>query len=41
MAKQTNSNNRKVVFGKKKKGVAKKSYGKYNPKPKAYRGQGR
>jgi hypothetical protein len=32
---------RKITFGKKITGVAKKSYGKYNPKPKKYRGQGR
>ena len=25
---------RKISFGKKKTGIAKKSYGKYNPKPK-------
>lgn len=32
---------RKVSFGKRKKGVAKKSYNKHSPKPKPYRGQGR
>ena len=32
---------RKSSFGKKKTGIAKKSYGKYNPKPKKYKGQGR
>ena len=32
---------RKISFGKKKTGIAKKSYGKYNPKPKKYRDQGR
>ena len=32
---------RKISFGKKKTGIAKKSYGKYNTKPKKYRGQGR
>jgi hypothetical protein len=31
----------KISFGKKRTGVAKKSYGKYNQKPKKYRGQGR
>ena len=31
----------KVSFGKKKLGVAKKSYNKHSPRPKAYRGQGR
>lgn len=35
------SNVRKVTFGKRKKGVAKKSYNKHSPKPKPYRGQGR
>jgi len=32
--------NGKISFGKKKKGVAKKSYSKYEEKPKKYRGQG-
>ena len=32
---------RKITFGKRKGGVAKKSYNKNNPRPKAYRGQGR
>ena len=32
---------RKISFGKRKKGSAKKSYNKHNPKPKKYRGQGR
>ncbi len=40
MAKQV-SNSNKVTFGARKKGKAKKSYNKHNPKPKAYRGQGR
>lgn len=31
----------KVSFGARKKGNAKKSYNKYTPKPKTYRGQGR
>ena len=35
------SDSRKVSFGKKKRGVAKKSYNKHSPKPKAYIGQGR
>lgn len=39
MAKLTS--NGKVSFGKKKEGSAKKSYNKHNPRPKAYRGQGR
>lgn len=40
MAKQINTSN-KVTFGPRKKGKAKKSYNKHNPRPKAYRGQGR
>ena len=32
---------RKVSFGKRKMGNAKKSYNKHTPRPKAYRGQGR
>jgi len=32
---------RKVSFGKRRKGVAKKSYNKHSPKPKPYKGQGR
>ena len=32
---------RKISFGKRRVGVAKRSYGKYNQKPKKYRGQGR
>jgi len=35
------SNPRKVSFGKKKQGVAKKSFNKHSPRPKKYRGQGR
>ena len=31
----------KQIFGKAKVGVAKKSWNKHSPKPKAYRGQGR
>ncbi len=31
----------KVTFGKRKTGIAKKTYNKHTPKPKAYRGQGR
>lgn len=34
-------NNNKISFGKKKTGVAKKSYSKFQEKPKAYKGQGR
>jgi hypothetical protein len=32
---------KKISFGKRKRGVAKKSYNKHSPKPKQYRGQGR
>jgi hypothetical protein len=32
---------KKVSFGKRKQGCAKKSYNKHSPKPKKYRGQGR
>lgn len=35
------SDSRKVNFGKRKFGHAKKSFNKHSPKPKAYRGQGR
>ncbi len=35
------SSNKKVTFGKRGKGKAKKSYSKYEEKPKKYRGQGR
>ena len=31
----------KVNFGKRKKGLAKKSFNKHNPRPKKYIGQGR
>jgi len=43
MAKGTKSSgvSRKISFGKRKGGSAKKSYNKHSPKPKAYRGQGR
>lgn len=42
MAKGTSrGENRKVIFGKRKTGAAKKSYNKHTPRPKAYRGQGR
>jgi hypothetical protein len=40
MAKVSNDA-RKVTFGKRKIGSAKKSYNKHSPKPKKYRGQGR
>ena len=32
---------RKVTFGKRKSGAAKKSFNKHTPKPKKYVGQGR
>jgi len=35
------SDPRKITFGKRKTGSAKKSYNKHNPRPKAYRGQGK
>ena len=42
MAKAKSSlDSRKVTFGKRKKGSAKKSYNKHNPRPKAYVGQGK
>jgi hypothetical protein len=40
MAKNVSSA-KKISFGKRKRGVAKKSYNKHSPKPKQYRGQGR
>jgi hypothetical protein len=40
MAKQS-SDSRKVTFGKRKTGRAKKSFNKHSPKPKKYIGQGR
>jgi hypothetical protein len=42
MAKAKSSlDSRKISFGKRKKGSAKKSYNKHTPRPKAYVGQGR
>ena len=44
MAKSTkggSSPSRKISFGKKKSGVAKKDFSKYDQKPKKYQGQGR
>ena len=32
---------RKVTFGSRKRGSAKKSYNKHSPRPKLYRGQGK
>ena len=41
MAKVKTGDSRKVSFGKRKRGSAKKTYNKHSPKPKMYRGQGR
>ena len=43
MAKQSakSSDSRKISFGARKLGKAKKSYNKHTPRPKAYRGQGK
>ena len=41
MAKVKSGDSKKVIFGKRKRGSAKKSYNKHSPKPKDYRGQGR
>jgi hypothetical protein len=41
MAKGKSDSLRKITFGVRKKGVAKKSYNKHTPRPKKYRGQGR
>ena len=35
------TDSRKISFGKRKGGKAKKSFNKHSPKPKPYRGQGR
>lgn len=35
------SDSRKITFGKRKTGKAKKTYNKHSPRPKQYRGQGR
>jgi hypothetical protein len=35
------SQSRKISFGKKRRGVAKKGFSKYEQKPKKYQGQGR
>jgi len=40
MAKGSNDS-RKLTFGKRKKGNAKKCFNKHNPRPKKYVGQGR
>ena len=41
MAKTKTGDSRKVNFGSRKRGRAKKSFNKHSPKPKVYRGQGR
>lgn len=41
MAKGSSNDARKISFGKRKKGAAKKSFNKHTPRPKEYRGQGR
>lgn len=41
MAKTKTGDSRKVNFGSRKRGSAKKSFNKHSAKPKAYRGQGR
>jgi hypothetical protein len=38
---KSSSEARKVTFGARKKGTAKKSFNKHTPRPKKYRGQGR
>jgi len=40
-AKGASGAERKVSFGKRKKGNSQKSFNKHSPKPKEYRGQGR
>jgi len=40
-AKGSSGVSRKITFGKRKSGSAKKSYNKHTPRPKEYRGQGR
>lgn len=38
---KSKGDSQKITFGKRKCGHAKKSYNKHNPRPKAYKGQGR
>lgn len=38
---KSSGESRKVTFGKRKTGAAKKSFNKHSPRPKEYRGQGR
>ena len=41
MAKAMTGSSKKVNFGSRKKGRAKKSFNKHSPRPKSYIGQGR
>lgn len=41
MAKAGSNNPRKISFGKRKKGKAKKAFNKHDSKSRTYRGQGR
>jgi len=41
MAKASSSDARKVTFGSRKRGAAKKSFNKHSPRPKKYKSQGR
>lgn len=41
MAKKGSSDVKKLTFGRRKTGSAKKAYNKHTPRPKKYRGQGR
>ena len=41
MAKSKSTNSNKVIFGKRKGGKARKSYGPKDQKPKQYKGQGK
>jgi hypothetical protein len=38
---KSKGDSKKISFGKRKTGRAKKSFNKHSPRPKAYRGQGR
>ncbi len=38
---KSKSDSKKISFGKRKTGRAKKSFNKHSPRPKRYRGQGR
>ena len=41
MAKEMTGSSKKVNFGSRKRGRAKKSFNKHSPRPKSYIGQGR